>query len=79
MCYNVMGVKGGTKWKKIHENVRVFVLHVNFKHKAQKHACVNFSFSAYFHPPLHHNGKGSIGCVLCELSCQSKAMCYLSV
>ena len=27
--------------------------HVNFKHKAQKHACfhVNFPFSAYFYPP----------------------------
>ena len=30
--------------------------------KAQEHACchVNIPFSAYFYPPLHHSGKGSI-------------------
>ena len=42
--------------KKIHVNVRVFVL-------SCKHACfrVNFPVSACFYPPLHHNGKLSIG------------------
>ena len=36
--------------------------HVNYKHEAQEHACfhVKLPVIAYFYPPLHHNGKGSI-------------------
>ena len=47
--------------EKTHENVHVLCFHVKFK-RAQKLACfhVNFPFNAYFYPPLHHNGKGSI-------------------
>jgi hypothetical protein len=43
-----------------HENMHVVCFHV--KMKAPKHACfhVNISPGAYFYPPLHHNGKGSI-------------------
>ena len=44
--------------EKIHSNVHVFVLSCELEHKACFH--VKFPFSAYFHPLLHHNGKGSI-------------------
>ena len=36
-------------------------LHVNFKHGSTKTCMFKFPFSAYFYPPLHHNGKWSIG------------------
>ena len=39
----------------IHENMQIFVLSGTIK---QKH--VNFPFSAYFYPSLHHNGKRSV-------------------
>ena len=43
--------------EKIHKNAHVLSI-LNTK----AHACfrANFSFSTYFYPPLHHNGKGSI-------------------
>ena len=36
--------------------------HVNFKHESTKTCMFHVfsSFSAYFHLPLYHNGKGSI-------------------
>ena len=60
--YDVMVVKGGTKWRKCMKACLLLCFHVNFKHERIKHACfhVNFPFSAYFYPPLHHNGHGSI-------------------
>ena len=38
-----------------------FYVNLTHNESAQKSICflVHFSFSAYFYPSLHHNGKGS--------------------
>ena len=47
--------------KKIHENMHVLCFH---EHKTSMFSKSYFPFSAYFYPPLHHNGKGSIKIVI---------------
>ena len=45
--------------EKIHENMHIFVLSCKFKHESTK-TCTfpcKVSFSVYFYPTLHHNGK----------------------
>ena len=46
----------------VHENVHVLCFNVNCKHESTQTCMlhINFPFSAYLTPPLHHNGKRSI-------------------
>ena len=49
-----------TKWRKysINKHVPIF----SYMKNTSKHMLLVFSpFNAHFYPPLHHNGKGSIG------------------
>ena len=56
--------------EKIHENMHVLRFHVNLKPESTKTCChVNFPFSAYYYPSLHHHGKGSITYLRTRLAC----------